>query len=58
MDNVKLESRILLTVLILGGMSPGCYFIYIDAIFYGVTLLVLGVAALLWVWKPWKWFKK
>jgi hypothetical protein len=51
------KSRILLTTLILAGMSPSCYLLSYNAyVPYGVMLLVLGVAILVWIWKPWQWF--
>ena len=53
------KSRILLTTLILAGMSPSCYLLaYSTYVVYGLLLLGLGIALLVWVWKPWQWFKK
>ena len=54
--NVRTESRILLTTLILAGMGAGCYILSFSTTYwlFGLTLLVLGIGLLLWVWKPWK----
>ena len=51
------KSRILLTALILAGMSTSCYLFSVQAyVLYGVALVIGGLALLIWVWKPWKWF--
>ena len=51
------KSRILFTALILGGISPSCYLLASEQyMVYGLILLLGGVALLIWVWRPWKWF--
>jgi hypothetical protein len=53
----KTASRILLSALILGPWALSGYFIAAGYVLYGVILFVLGVVFLLWIWKPWKWWK-
>ncbi len=52
------KSRIMLTALIAAGMLPGCYLLTLRAYLpYGLMLIVGGLGVLLWVWKPWHWFR-
>jgi hypothetical protein len=46
------KSRILLTVLIAAPMALSLYWIMSGLPIYGLFLLVVGVAALVWIWKP------
>jgi len=49
------KSRIILTVLILGAMLPGCYLLSQQAYMgYGLILVIGGLAILAWLWKPWQ----
>ena len=49
------KSRILLSVLIIGAMLPGCYLLAGgDYMIYGLILVLGGLAVLAWVWKPWQ----
>jgi hypothetical protein len=52
------KSRILLTVLIVAAMIPGCYLLAEQAyMLYGLILVLGGLAVLVWVWKPWQGFQ-
>ena len=53
--NVRTESRILLSTLLLAVVGAGCYVLTFMASYrlFGVILLILGIGLLLWVWKPW-----
>lgn len=54
--STETKSRILLSTLILAGMSPSCYFLaYNTYVLYGVGLIIAGIALLVWIWKPWQW---
>ena len=47
------KSRILLSVLIIGAMLPGCYLLAEDAYrVYGLILVLGGLALLAWIWRP------
>jgi hypothetical protein len=49
------KSRILLSTLILAGMSPGCYLLaYNIYLPFGVGLILAGIVILAWIWKPWR----
>jgi hypothetical protein len=51
------KSRIILTVLVLGAMLPGCYLLSQQAyMFYGLILVLGGLVVLGWLWKPWQRF--
>jgi uncharacterized membrane protein YqjE len=57
--NNRTQSRVLLTALILAGMSPACYWLTLDSYrFAGILLTLIGLAALAWVWQPWKHLNK
>ncbi len=51
------KSRIILTVLVLGVMLPGCYLLSQQAyMVYGLILVLGGLVVLGWLWKPWQRF--
>lgn len=50
------KSRILLTALIVAAMAPALYWIWGGWVLYGSLLLFGGLALLLVIWKPWRWF--
>jgi hypothetical protein len=51
------KSRILLSVLIVAAMLPGCYLLTEQAyMFYGLILVLGGLVLMGWVWKPWQRF--
>jgi ABC-type transport system involved in cytochrome bd biosynthesis fused ATPase/permease subunit len=56
--SVQTKSKILLSALVLGGMAPSLYLLFIGYAPWGVGLILLGVAILLWMWQPWRWLKK
>jgi hypothetical protein len=56
--SAQLLSRILLSTLCLGALGGSAYFLMSGDALYGLTLLVLGVAALLWLWKPWQYLRR
>ena len=53
-QRTELFSRILLTVLILAGMSPALYFMYRGLVLWGIGLIVVGIVILYLVWRPHK----
>lgn len=58
MMKTETKSRILFTTLILAGMSPACYLLPSGSyMLYGILLIIAGLALLVWLWKPWHWFK-
>jgi hypothetical protein len=57
--NVKTESRILLTIVLLVPFSLGILsIIFSQATIAGWPMLIGSIIGLLWVWKPWRWFQK
>lgn len=46
------KSRILLTVLIATPMALSLYWIFSGLPLYGLIVLVAGLAALIWIWRP------
>lgn len=52
--SAQLLSRILLSTLCLAAVGAGVYFLMAGELLFGLVLLALGVAALLWLWKPWQ----
>jgi hypothetical protein len=46
------KSRILLTVFIAAPMALSLYWIMSGLPLYGTLLLVGGIAALIWIWRP------
>lgn len=50
----QLFSRIMLTVLILAGMSPSIYFMMRGMVIWGLGLIIVGIIILIFVWKPHK----
>ena len=57
--NVKTESRILITVVLLAIFSLGALtIIFSDATFAGWPIFILSIIGLIWIWKPWRWFQK
>ena len=55
--STKTLSRILLSALILGPWVLSGYLVSTGNVVGGVLLFVLGLGALLWLWKPWRLFK-
>jgi hypothetical protein len=47
-------SKLLLSVVLILMLSMACYWLSTDVIAFGLTLLVISVGGLLWVWKPWE----
>jgi hypothetical protein len=57
--NVKTESRILLTVVLLVPFSLGALsIIFSETVIVGWPMFIGSIVGLLWVWKPWRWFQK
>jgi hypothetical protein len=56
--SAQLLSRILLSTLCLAAVGAGVYFLTAGDLFFGLVLLALGVAALLWLWKPWQYLRR
>jgi hypothetical protein len=57
--NTRTQSRVLLTALILAGMSPACYWLTLESYrLAGIILIIIGLVILAWVWQPWKHLKK
>ena len=54
------KAKIMLSALIAGGGLPtAIYFLTINEfVLYGWIVVLLVLAILLWLWKPWKWFRK
>lgn len=56
--SAQLLSRILLSTLCLGGVGAAVYYLASGDLLFGLVLLALGVAALLWLWKPWQYLRR
>lgn len=57
--NVKTESRILLTIILLAIFSFGALsIIFSEASFAGWPVFILSIIGLIWVWKPWRWLQR
>lgn len=57
--DTKTESRILLTALIAAPIGLSLFSVITGTyVVWGVIGLILGLAVLIWIWKPWHWFRK
>jgi membrane protein implicated in regulation of membrane protease activity len=56
--SAQLLSRILLSTLCLAAVGAGVYFLTVGDLLFGLVLLALGAAALLWLWKPWQYLRR
>lgn len=56
--SAQLLSRIMLSTLCLAAVGAGVYFLTAGDLLFGLVLLAISVAALLWLWKPWQYLRR
>ena len=57
--DVKTESKILLSALAAAPGGAGIVLVASgEAAAYGWLLIGLSLAVMIWLWRPWQWFKK
>jgi hypothetical protein len=56
--SAQLLSRIMLSTLCLAAAGAGVYSLTAGELLFGLVLLALGGAALLWLWKPWQYLSR
>jgi hypothetical protein len=57
--NVKTESKLLLSALAVAPGGAGIVLVASgEAVPYGWLLIGLSLIFLIWLWKPWEWFRR